>query len=73
MPSHISVLIIQIHLLIDFCFLFFFFNWLHWLFVVVHRFSLVVASGGYSSLPMHGLPMMVASLVEHGLQGTLAQ
>jgi len=34
----------------------------------VHRFSLVVKSGGYSSVVVHGLIIQEASLVaEHGL------
>ena len=43
---------------------FFFFNlilfiyfWLHWVFVAVRRLSLVVASGGYSSLPCAGFSL----------------
>ena len=35
--------------------------------------SLVMKSGGYSPVAVHGLLITVASLVvEHGLQGTLA-
>ena len=30
------------------------FIWLHWVFVAVHRLSLVAASGGYSSLQYAG-------------------
>ena len=33
-----------------FCFLFFFFFWLRWVFVAAHGLSLVAASRGYSSL-----------------------
>ena len=41
--------------------------WLRWVFIDVHGLSLVVASGGYSSL-RHRLFIAVASLVaEHGL------
>ena len=43
--------------------------WLCWVFVTIHRFSLVAASWGYSVL-VSGLPIAVASLVaEHRLQG----
>ena len=35
-------------------------------------FSLVVASGGYSLAAVHGLPIAVVSLVEHGLEGEQA-
>ena len=46
-------------------FFFFFFNkfylfiyfWLHWVFVAARRLSLVVASGGYSSLPCAGFSL----------------
>ena len=45
--------------------------WLHWVFIVAHRLSLVAASGGYSLVVVHGLLIAVASLVaEHRLQGT---
>ena len=44
-----------------------FYFWLCWVFVAAHRLSLVVASGGYSSLGCR-LLIAVASLVEeHGL------
>ena len=33
---------------------FFFFFWLHWVFIAVRRLSLVAASGGYSSLRCTG-------------------
>ena len=54
---------------------FFFFNfylfiyfWLHWVFFAACRLSLVVASGGYSSLQLRGLLIAVALLVvEHGV------
>ena len=45
--------------------LFFFFNfyfWLCWVFVATHRLSLVVESGGYSLIAVHGLLIVVASL-----------
>ena len=35
-------------------------------------FYLVVASGGYSLAAVHGLPIAVVSLVEHGLEGEQA-
>ena len=42
--------------------------WLHWVFVAACGLSLVVASGGYSLVAVHGLIMAVASLVaEHRL------
>ena len=34
-----------------------FFFWLHWVFVAVRRVSLVVASGGYSSLQCAGFSL----------------
>ena len=43
--------------------------WLCWVFVAVHGLSLVVASRGYSLAAVCGLLIVVASLVEHGLQG----
>ena len=46
---------------------FFFFFWLHWIFVAAHRLSLVLVSGGYSPGAVSGLLMAVASFVEHGL------
>ena len=47
--------------------------WLHWVFIVAHRLSLVAASGGYSLVVVHGLLIALASLVaEHGLWGTWA-
>ena len=46
----------------------FIYFWLHWVFVAARRLSLVVASGGYSSLRCTGFSFVVASLVaEHGL------
>ena len=49
-----------------FIYLFVYF-WLRWVFVAVHRLSLVVASRGYS-VALHGLLIAVASLVaEHRL------
>ena len=56
---------------------FFFFNssilkifiyfWLCWVFVAVHRLSLVAASKGYSVVAVHELLIAKASLVEHRL------
>ena len=46
--------------------------WLHWLFIIVHRLSLVVAIGGYSLLLSCRLLIAVASLVEHRLEGVWA-
>ena len=46
----------------------FIYFWLHWVFVAVHRLSLVVASGGYSSVVVRGFLIAVASLVvEYGI------
>ena len=46
----------------------FIYFWLCWVFVVARGLSLVVASGGYSFVVVHGLLIVVASLVvEHGL------
>ena len=43
--------------------------WLYWVFVAAHRFSLVLASGGYSPVVVSGLLIAVVSFVaEHGLQ-----
>ena len=41
--------------------------WLHWVFIVAHRLSLVATSGDYSLL-WCGLFIVVARLVEYGLQ-----
>ena len=38
-------------------FFFFFFFWLCWVFVAVHGLSLIVASGGYSSLRCVGFSL----------------
>ena len=44
--------------------------WLPWVFVAMCGLSLVVDSGGYSLVVVHGLHIVVASLVvEHGLLG----
>ena len=40
---------------------------LHWLFIIVHRLSLVVTIGGYSLLLSCRLLIAVASVVEHRL------
>ena len=51
----------------------YFYFWLHWVFGAVHGLSPVMASRGYSVAAVHGLLIVVASLVvEHGLQGTQA-
>ena len=48
--------------------LFFFFFWLHWVFVPVRVLSLVLESRGLLFFAVHGLLIVVASLVaEHGL------
>ena len=36
---------------------YFIYFWLHWVFVAAHGLSLVVASGGYSSLPYAGFSL----------------
>ena len=42
--------------------------WLHWVFIAVHRLSLVAASGGYSSLWCVGfLLRWLLFVVEHGI------
>ena len=47
----------------------FFFFWLCWVFVSVCGLSLVVTSRGYSLIVVHGLLIVVASLVvEHRVQ-----
>ena len=47
---------------------FVYFFWLRWVFVAVHRLSLVAASGGLLILAVRGLLIAVASLVaEHRL------
>ena len=49
-------------------FIYLFIYWLRWVFVPVRGLSLVVASGGYSSLLSAGTALLVASLAaEHGL------
>ena len=60
----------QFTLDIDKYLLFFFLNlknfiyfWLHWVFVVVLPFPLVVVGGGYSLVAVSGLLTAVASLV----------
>ena len=57
--------------LLDFIYLFiylFIYFWLHWVFVVVHRLSLVVESWGLLFAAVRGLLIAVASLVaEPGL------
>jgi len=37
--------------------------WLFWVFVATHRLSLVLASGGCSLVAVHGLLIVVVSLV----------
>ena len=44
-------------------FIYLFYFWLCWVFIAVHGFSLVVASGGYSLVVMPGLLIVLASLV----------
>ena len=45
-----------------------FYFWLSWVFTAAHKLPLVAASGGYSLVTVHGLLIVVASLVaEHGL------
>ena len=41
--------------------------WLCWVFIVVRMLSLVVESGGYFLITVHGLLIMAASLVERRL------
>ena len=41
--------------------------YLHWVFVAVCRLSLVVASGGYSSLQCEGFSLRWLLVAEHGL------
>ena len=70
--THIYIYIyIYIYIFIYYYFLnlfYFIYFWLHWVFVAVRGLSLVAASGGYSTLPLRGLLIAVASLVaEHGL------
>ena len=49
-------------------FILFIYFWLHWVFVTVHRLSLVAASGKVLFIAVRGLLITVASLVaEHGL------
>ena len=57
------------HILKKFKVLIYFKNfWPFWVFIAAYRFSLVVASGGYSSLAVRRLLVTVASVVaEHGL------
>ena len=42
---------------------------MHWVFVALCRLSLVVKSGSYSLVVVHGLLIVVASVTEHGLSG----
>ena len=41
----------------------FIYFWLHWVFLAAHRPSLVAANGGYSRVAIHGILMVVVSLV----------
>ena len=42
--------------------------WLHWVFIAVHRLSLIVARGGLLFVALHRLLIKVASLItEYGL------
>ena len=60
----------------EFTFLFLkiiYFFWLCWVFIAVHRFSLVAASGSCSLMAVHERLILAASLVsEHGLWGAWA-
>ena len=44
----------------------FIYFWLHWVSIDLCRLSLVAGSRDYSLAVMHGLLILVASLVEHG-------
>ena len=62
-----SLFSISVSLHLFFCNFIYF--WLHWVFVAVRVLSLVVASGGYSSLRCVGFSLRWLLLVaEHGLQ-----
>ena len=62
----VNKIFFRINVILFFSFLLLYF-WLCWVFVAACRLSLVVASGGYSSLQCAGLLTAVASLVaEHG-------
>ena len=42
--------------------------WLHWVFVAMHRLSLVAVSRGYTLIAVHWLLTVVAFLIaKHGL------
>ena len=45
----------------------FIYLWLRWVFVAVRGLSLVVVSGGYSSVAVHRLLIAMLSLVEYVL------
>ena len=45
-----------------------FYFWQQWIFVAAHRHSLVVVSGGYSSLSRVGFSLRWLLVAEHGLQ-----
>ena len=47
--------------------LFVYYFWLCWVSVAVRRLSLFAAGGGYSLVAVCRLPIVVSSLVEHGL------
>ena len=49
-------------------FIFYFYFWLHWVFVAAHGLSLVVLSGGYSLLWCVGFSLRWLLVAEHGLQ-----
>ena len=62
---------IYIYLFIYLYIYLFIYFWLCWIFIVAHGLSLVVMSGGCSLVALHGLLIVVASLVaEHRLWGT---
>ena len=45
-------------------FILFIYFWLHWVFIAVHRLSLVAASGGYSSLRCTGFSLQSRLLLQ---------
>ena len=46
---------------------FFFFGWLHWVFIAARGLSLVAASGGYTVVVRRLLIVVASLVVEHGL------
>ena len=58
LPFQFGILFLKLFIYLRLC----------WVFVAVCGLSLVDASGGYSSVVVHGLLIVVASLIEeHGL------